>query len=358
MSPSLRSYLCTCTLLACGADPDDTTGTTTDVASTADAPTTTTPTPDAPGTTGGPELDPRVADCLRVSACDADGGEPLGMHDCLAHALDLPWQWATTGPRRLGLAALACKLAAPDCEGVRACTPAAAPFAGDCAAHPGADLCAGDTWVYCDDLGAPIAAMTCGAAGLACHQDIWAGCGAEPCSFGVTEPSCDGDTLVECSPAGALTRVDCRTQYNYVIVSGPDKQDMVYAIAGETCGFDEQRGALGCVGTGDACEFFSQKCDGDVLETCAGGKLGRRDCGALDPAGQGCGFIPDGPFAGAAACGLVGSACELADAEACAGDVLEFCDLGVPAAVDCRAHGDGGCATAERGGRTVAYCAP
>lgn len=308
----------------------------------------------------GPPLDPWLDGCLRVAACEADGGAPLGVQACLGHTLDLPWLWATIGPQRLEVAALECKLAADDCAGVRACTPAAAGFAGRCAASPGGELCEGDTWVTCDALGAPIAAMDCAAAGLSCMQDIWAGCGAEPCAFATAEARCDEadpNILIQCDPAGYWTRIDCAQQYNMVRVSGKTGEQ-VYAIAGETCGYDPMRGATGCVGTGASCDFFSQRCDGATLETCAGGALARRDCEALAPEGQGCGFMQSGQFAGAASCGFVGGACSLADDEACVDGVLSYCAWDQPASLDCRAHGYGDCATARVGERTVAYCTP
>ena len=307
------------------------------------------------GVTGGLEIDPALADCLRINACEADGGTPMGLQACLAHKLSVPWSWATVGPQRTLLAAMECKLAAVDCEGVRACTPAVEQFGSACKDIPGGDLCQGDVWVFCDELGAPLVAMDCAAAGLSCNQDIWAGCGAEPCQFGVSQPSCDGDALVECSPAGFVVRVDCPSQYNLVRVSGKDSEE-VYSIAGETCGYDMQRGALGCVGTGAACDFFSQRCDGDVLETCAGGKVARRDCAAVDPAGQGCGFVQSGQFAGAAACGLLPSACDLSADESCVDGEIGYCDWGLPATLDCAAVGYGGCTSATQGERSVAYC--
>lgn len=354
-------------LLAACADPsgpDDTTATTTTTTaattSTTDLPTsgdTPTDTTDTTGdaTTGAPPLDPRLADCLRIAACEADGGQPIGVQACLAHALDVPWRWASTGPARLALDAMDCKLAAADCDGVRACTPPLGDFADACADVFASDLCVGDTWLLCDELGAPLAAMDCAAAGLACHRDIWSGCGGETCTFGTTEATCDGDTLVECDAAGNLTRVDCRTQYNYVIVHGMDG-DEVYSIAGETCGYDEMRGSMGCIGTGETCDFFSQACDGAVLETCAGGKLARRDCAVLEPPGQACGYIQSGPFTGAAACGLVAPACDLLGDETCAGGVLGFCDWDTPASLDCADHGYTGCDQATVDGRTIAWC--
>lgn len=361
--PSFSSSLCLLLAACTPSDGDDTASTSSTTASTS---TTTTPLPttgdvttdpDTTATTGAPEIDPRLVDCLRVAACEADGGAPIGVQACLGHVLDVPWRWATTGPARLGLAALDCKLAAADCDGVRACTPPTDDLAATCAGNPASDLCVGDTWLFCDDLGAPLAAMDCAAAGLTCREDIWAGCGDEACTFGMTEASCDGATLVECDAAGNLMRIDCASQYNYVLVNGPGGEE-VFTIAGETCGYDEMRGSMGCIGTGDACGFFSQACDGAALETCAGGKLARRDCAVVDPPGQACGFVQSGAFTGAAACGFVAPACDLGGDEGCDGAVLTFCAFDHADSVDCLAHGYTGCATAVRDGRTIAWCTP
>lgn len=321
------------------------------------------PAPDG-GTDGGgdppPALDARVADCLRVSACEAEGGAPIGLNICLGHAIDASWAWSSTGPAALDLMAIDCKLAAKDCAGVRACTPPMDPFAAACAANPLSDFCEGDTWVFCDELGAPLRAMDCSAAGLSCRKDIWAGCGKDPCKFGETKPTCaqdDADVLVECDASGSLRRIDCRTQYGFVNINSPNGELRV-TIAGETCGFDPQRGDIACIGKGEACSFFSQACNGNVLETCAGGQIGRRDCAKLEPEGQGCGFVTSGPFAGGAACGIVGGSCDMGGDEACNGDTLTFCRYGTTDTVDCKVHGFSGCATAKVGERTVAYCAP
>ena len=307
---------------------------------------------------GGPnEVDPRVAECLRIDACEADGGTPIGVQACLAHALDLPWLWASTGAQRLSIEALECKLAASDCETVRACTPALDSFDALCVENAGGDACDGDTWVLCDPLGEPLAALDCAAAGLSCNKDIWAGCGTDICEFGVTAPSCAGDTLVQCAPSGFLQEIDCATQYNYVSVHG-QRGDETFAIAGTTCGMDEMMSALGCIGEGDPCSFFEQSCDGDVLTTCAGGALAQRDCSALDPDGQSCGYWTEGPVAGAATCGYVEPACSLDADETCDAGVIGFCAWNESATVDCLAQGYAGCATTELAGRTIAHCTP
>lgn len=310
---------------------------------------------------GGSEIEARVADCLRIDACEADGGTPIGLEACLAYALDEQWLWASFGSMRMSLEAMQCKLAATDCETVRACTPDASQFATQCAKAPFTGICVGDVWVLCDELGAPTGASDCSAAGLSCGTDVWAGCGAEPCQFGATEPSCDTDdphVLVECSPAGFLTRVDCRTANNFVNVNGPEGEE-VFTIAGETCGMDVQRGTLGCIGTGDSCDFFSQACDGDVLETCSGGSITRRDCSALQPEGQSCGFVQSGPFAGGAACGQVEPTCTLVESdETCDDGVIHYCGFAGATTVDCRDAGYAGCNTTESNGRTIAFCTP
>ncbi|SFD76274.1 hypothetical protein SAMN02745121_01439 [Nannocystis exedens] len=361
-------------VVGCGDDGGATDGATTTTGSTTDSATTTAstsegstePTTGAPtggdttDSTTGSEIDPRVAHCLRINACEADGGAPMGLQACLAHALEVPWTWASTGTMRMAIEAMECKLAAPDCETVRACTPPAAPHADACADKPGESLCAGDEWVVCGFEGEPVAALDCAAAGQQCGAEIWAGCGLEPCEYGVTASTCDPndpDVLIECNPDGFLERVDCRTQNNFVLINGKDGEKR-FTIAGETCGFDPMRNANACVGTGEPCDFFSQECDGDVLETCAGGKLSRRDCATVEPLGQGCGYLQAGPFAGGASCGLVNTQCGLDAPESCEGATISFCDWDQPGTIDCVAAGYSGCATTDYAGRTVAYCTP
>ena len=104
-------------------------------------------------------------------------------------------------------------------------------------------------------------------------------------------------------------------------------------------------GAMGCVGTGDACEFFSNECDGDVMVTCAGGKLGHRDCGALTPEGQSCGYVTDGPFGGGTPLRLGGLVA------ACRAQVAARRRLGAHAAQHERRPAPAGRASGRRCGR-------
>lgn len=308
---------------------------------------------------GGGGIAADVAACLFVNACLADGDEVLGMQTCLAHAYERQWHWASSGEYRMAMEAWDCRLAADDCAAVRACEPDPAPFDVDCSEMAGQTLCAGDVWVSCDFEGKATAALDCSADGRSCNVDIWAGCGTDPCTFGETPNACD-DTdptiLTICNPAGFLERVDCARENNFVFINSPEGE-LTATIAGEICGDDPMMSAKGCIGTGQACDFFSQECQGDKLVTCAGGALAERDCAALDPAGQSCGFVTEGPFGGGAACGVVESECSPGD-ETCAGGIISFCAQGKAQTVSCAEAGFTGCATATAGGRTVAYCTP
>ncbi len=312
------------------------------------------------GSGGGTSLTPEVERCLFVNACEADGGTPVGMQACLAHAYERQWHWASYGEYRLQMEAMECRLAAQDCAGVRACDSVPQDFDAACAATPGETLCVDDTWVTCDFDGAATSAFDCGAAGKSCNVDVWAGCGIDACTFGATPNSCDpsdANVLILCSPAGFLERVDCARENNFVQVHGTDG-DFPVTIAGEICGDDPMLGDKGCVGQGDPCDFFSQACEGDELVTCAGGTLARRDCASLDPVGQSCGFVTDGPFAGGAACGVVESDCDPTAPETCTDGVVAFCAAGRAQTVVCTEAGFAGCDSATVNGGKIAFCTP
>lgn len=307
---------------------------------------------------GDPGLPAEIEQCLFINACQADGAEPIGMQACVGHVYERQWRWASYGEYRLEMEAMECRFAATTCEGVRACDATPQDFDADCAAMPGETLCVGDTWVICDFDGAATAAFDCGAAGQSCNKDIWAGCGTEACTFGTTPNSCDPDNpdvLVLCSPSGFLDRVDCTKENNFVLVHGKEG-DIPNTIAGDTCGDDPMMGMKGCVGQGEPCDFFSQECQGSELVTCAGGFLAHRDCSAIDPEGQSCGFLTEGPFAGGAACGVVESSCDASAPETCESGVVSFCAQGKAQTIACADEGYAGCAEATVGGSQVAYC--
>jgi len=308
------------------------------------------------------EVDAFLAACARMDACAADGGAPIGINACysLVHTIE-PWR-AVLGPRdKATLAALDCKLGAKDCAAMRACEPKASDFVDFCKEKVFGDHCSGDTLVVCDSgTSEPLIAVDCAANGLVCGEQYGADCGIERCNYDEAKSKCDGDTLVECSPAGVIVRKDCRTDNNLVIVTTQDKQDILYTLAGEACGIDNKdfKGEYACIGTGAACDTFQQRCDGAVLETCTGGYIARRDCAALDPGGMSCGTIQSGPLAGALDCGPLDSPCTPEADEACDDGTISFCALTKPEELDCRALGFSGCKTAQQGERVVAYCVP
>lgn len=304
--------------------------------------------------------DERFAACLRINACEADGGTPDGIQVCLSYTYEEPWMWSSTGAVLLHGKQMECKLAATSCAEIKACAPAPATFNEACAEHPGETICQGDVWIACaqEEGAGAIDALDCEARGESCDAQIWAGCGKMPCDFASFEPSCDAldpHVLIECDPSGFLKHIDCRTQYNHVAVHGPNG-DANYTIAGEVCGFDEQRGSNGCVGEGEECSWFSSACEGDVLVTCAGGMMAHRDCAALLPSGQTCGYIQAGPFTGYASCGLAPAGCSLDDDERCDDGKITVCKFDEQVVFDCLGAGYNGCAEEQRGGRSIAYC--
>jgi hypothetical protein len=322
--------------------------------------TTTSSTTGTAGTGGGGGdmgLSDEVERCLFVNACEADGGSPMGMQACLGHFYEKQWRWASSGSFRLQMEAMDCRLAATDCAAVRACDATPADFDTACAEAAGQTLCVDDTWVICDAEGHASDAFDCSAAGQSCNVDVWAGCGTEACTFG-SPSSCDPDdpnVLVLCSPAGFIDRVDCSRENNFVLINSPDGE-LRATIAGETCGDDPMLGSKGCIGTGAPCDFFSQECQEDTLVTCAGGALASRDCAAQEPPGQSCGYVPEGLFAGGAACGVVESACDPAAADSCEGGAISFCAQGLAQTVSCADAGFAGCAEGTANGKTIAYC--
>jgi hypothetical protein len=313
------------------------------------------------GSGGGDQiLSVEVEACLFVNACEADGGDPVGMQLCLAHFYDRQWRWASFGAYRLEMEAMECRLRATDCDGVRACDSEPHDYDDACAATPGETLCVEDTWVTCDFDGNATAAFDCSASGQSCNVDIWAGCGSEPCLFGSMENECDEadpTKLRICAPSGFIETVDCARENNFVLVhqTGGDEAT---TIAGEVCGEDPMLGQMGCIGQGEPCDFFSQACEGDTLVSCAGGFLGHRDCAALEPAGQSCGYVTDGPFAGGAACGVVESACDPTAPETCTDGAVTYCAQGKVQMIRCAEAGYADCGMARAGEHTIAYCMP
>lgn len=303
-------------------------------------------------------VDPYVAACARIDACATATTPRIGMNGCYRLITAAPFGRTLDAKDRAQLENLECKLAAKTCTAVRACDKPLADYVALCQQKEGGDHCAGNVHVVCDDnTFAPVAVSDCAATGAICGGDsgFYSGCGIQACTPGETAATCAGDVLTQCQGTGVTNKVDCKTANQLVLVKPAGKR----TIAGTTCGLD-QNAENDCIGTGAACTGFMQRCDGTVLETCAGGKLARRDCATVTPAGQGCVTLAEGPdrIVGALGCGPVNPTCHPTDNETCDSttSVIGFCALTGPKTVDCKALGYAGCKTTPVDGRVTASC--
>jgi hypothetical protein len=320
------------------------------------------------GGDAGP-IDPYVAACARIDACATATTPKIGMNGCYSLITAAPFETSLHAKERAQLENLRCKLAATTCAAVRACDRNLTDFNTLCQTNQGGDHCSGNVHVVCDDITfAPVAVVDCAATGEVCGGGTAlaenpgpAGCGLAPCTYGQVAPTCDGTDLVQCQSNGVTKKIDCKTANDLLFV----KPFGAVTIAGTTCAqrqFDDgTTGDFMCMGEGVACSgLSSQRCDGTVLETCAGGKLARRDCATVLPAGQGCVVLEDGPerIHGARGCGPVNPTCHETDNETCdvATGVIGFCGLVGPKALDCKALGYAGCKTTTVDGRVTASC--
>ena len=305
----------------------------------------------------GGEIDPFVEACARIDACATPTGPRIGMNGCYELLTAAPFARQLRAQYRVQLENLECKLAATTCAAVRACDRPNADYVALCQHAEGGEHCDGNVHVVCDDnTFEPVLAVDCAATGNICGQNGFiAGCGKAPCVQGETATSCNGDTLTECSSANVTLDVDCKTA-STMISRKPNR----VTIAGTTCGIDNMdfAGQSNCIGDGAACTSLSSRCDGTVLETCAGGYIARRDCAKILPAGQGCTVLEDGPMTGTHSCGPINPTCHASDNETCnpTTGVIGFCALTETKTVDCKAIGYAGCKTTTVNGRVTAAC--
>lgn len=306
-------------------------------------------------------VDPYVEACARIDACATPTAPRIGMNGCYSLLTAAPLARQLDPKERAQLENLACKLAAKTCTDVRACDRPNADYVAFCQQKEGGEHCDGNVHVVCDpNTFEPVLAVDCAASSMICGQNgPVAGCGIATCTPGETLPKCNGDMLTECSSAGVTQAVDCKTA-NVVISVRTPSGGKKYTIAGTTCGIDNKdfAGQDNCIGTGVACTAFAQRCDGTVLETCAGGYVARRDCAKLLPAGQGCLELEDGPAAGTYGCGPINPPCHETDDETCNASTGEigFCALTAKKTLDCKALGYAGCKTTTVEGRVTAAC--
>ncbi len=296
--------------------------------------------------------------CARIDACSASTAARIGMNGCYRLLTIAPFAHSLDGKERAQLENLQCKLAATSCAEVEACDRPLTDFNAFCAQAEGFDYCSKNIHFVCEGTKA-VAAVDCSAMGKICGADEFgssAACGLAPCDpFEFPAPtSCNGNVLTQCQYPGLTQEIDCTKAAEYVPVKGKGN----VTVAGTVCGqFGED---YACIGEGADCGPPSQKCDGTVLETCARGKLARRDCAAVLPEGQSCVVLEDVPdgIQGVYGCGPVNPTCKTTDNESCnpSTGVIGFCGLTGPKKIDCKELGYAGCKTTTVDGRVTAAC--
>jgi hypothetical protein len=247
-----------------------------------------------------------------ISACASDRGYVPEPGTMLAHPI------VTQGFEPAFARLYGCILDAPgDCGAAAACL-AQTGSPGTCKPDAlEAGECSGSVLSGCTSDGYAFA-VDCAADGETCgaYPAIFAhfsGC-VTPCPAQV---ACDG-TREQLCLSGALVTLDC-------------------GELGTTCA----NGAC-TPQPGPACDAasFRQRCDGDVVVTCADGIESRDDC-SIWPTHRRCAV----DTLGSAQCVLTGTECTAGDA--CAGDDIAYCRDGYAARVSCTALGFSTCSAAR-----------
>jgi hypothetical protein len=289
--------------------------------------------------------------CALVSACIGDPTAGFGSQcETLASALSLLSESMVSSAQKLVSSQLACALAAKDCTALKACVDATPAQVAACGSSM-VPMCQGDVLVSCDTT--PPSASDCAAGGLQCIQNsMTAQCGTATCDPTTFVSSCNGDALVQCFD-GALASATCSAEPPSTECQGTGSALTCVTHAGETCAV--VGGVAGCVGAGAACDesSFQASCEGSVVVTCTGGKIGKYDCQKLGSQVT-CGHDPTS----AINCVGAGTQCNDETSESCNGSVLTYCMWGTISTVDCKQHGLSGCATRQETNRTVAHCTP
>jgi hypothetical protein len=242
---------------------------------------------------------------------------------------------------------LACAAAATDCASLNACSGQKPADASACATST-TPHCEGNLLVSCGAN--PPTATDCTVSGMTCIQgSVTAQCAMGACDSASTKPSCDGDTLVRCE-GGVLQSEFCSSGLiTSTTCSGSGTTNNCSTHVGETCGV--VGGQAQCVGSGPACDepSFTNRCDGSVMVTCTGGKIGQFDCTKLGPQVT-CRLASDG----SAQCAGAGTQCDSTTPETCQNGVITYCMWGTVTTLDCKRYGLSGCATQSG----IAQCTP
>jgi hypothetical protein len=305
--------------------------------------------PSHPASSGGLDL----GACALVSACATNPTTGFGML-----CEELATQFASVSEDAAGsaakpdLALFTCIMAAKDCTALRACELATPAQAAACTSSSVGLTCQGDVLVNCTV--APPAASDCAAVGQHCFQNgMIAECGTAACDATTPMSSCNGDEIVHCY-GGGISSLGCGAEIPVTNCTGGPGAWTCVTHAGETCGV--VGGTAQCVGAGAACDESSVQasCDGSVVVTCTGGKIGKFDCKKLGPQVT-CGHDPTS----AIDCVGAGTQCTDETSESCDGSVLTYCMWGTTSTLECKHYGLSGCGTRQLStGQTIAYCTP
>jgi hypothetical protein len=199
--------------------------------------------------------------------------------------------------------------------------------------------CQGQVAVWCGGKNG-VGALDCGASGLVCGQNAsGVACGTATCDPTAMAPSCNGDSLVECSAlGGVLQNTNCAFWMSTTCTGASNEPPTCTTQVANTCG--TVGGVPQCVGNGPACDAttFQNACDGSIISTCTGGHVATFDCASYG-LGLTCSVdTPDG-----ANCTNLSNACPDGAPETCADGVITFCMFGAKATVDSKSFGLSGC---------------
>jgi hypothetical protein len=291
--------------------------------------------------------------CARVSACFPTASASFGEGcELLWAELQVEAQGGLGTADDANLGAVQCVANAADCAAMKACTQATTAQAAVCTGSGTLQACSGDVLVGC---GSTSTAVDCAAAGTHCIAGTTpgtAGCGTAACDMTTTQPSCDGDLLVKCIN-GVLRSTTCAYAVDTSCSGTGTGPETCTTTVGNTCGV--VGGTAQCVGAGASCDpsTFPSGCDGTVVQSCTGGKIGRFDCAQWGPELT-CTTDPNASFS--FSCGNVATQCTSSTPESCNGSVLTYCWFGAVSTVDCKSYGLSGCATTTQNGATTAHC--
>jgi hypothetical protein len=225
-----------------------------------------------------------------------------------------------------GTSFISCVLASNQtCEAIKLCANEGHTF--DACSLPSKVGCLGNIQEGCDlqnDSGTTWA-LDCSSIGATCSVQ-GGGCNYGPCSGAPYPYSCAGTTLRSCDPEGP----DAAAYLHF--------NDECTTGTTATCGPGPDGGAT-CIGKGPACT--KDRCEGTTWVSCQGGHEAPYDCGSVGllciDRGTDGGVTNPGVY-----CALAEN-CQSVPRDVCDGNILHFCNAGLPASLDCATSGWGHC---------------